>query len=155
KHVFDVLLEGGVLLGEDVIFCRRVMEAGFDIWVDPDIGFAHCGQFQWRGNLRAAIERSEAEAPPLDAAAVRKLGTTTDPADLVEPVDALFRAWGNAWAMPPAELVAVAALAKRSSMVLEAGCGLSTIVAAAANPSAQIHALEHNREWAERVIGEC
>ena len=29
--------------GEDFIFCKRVHEAGFDIWVDPFIEFDHCG----------------------------------------------------------------------------------------------------------------
>src|SRR5690606_34538893 len=30
-HVFDVVLEKDALLGEDVIFCRRLRDAGFDI----------------------------------------------------------------------------------------------------------------------------
>lgn len=154
KHVFDVVLRDGVLLGEDVIFSQRLAEAGYDLWVDPDISFAHIGPTQWRGNLRDALERGFAENPPLDGHAVRKLATAT-PDELAEPIDALFRQWGNGWAAPPAELVAMAALAKRSRMILEAGTGLSSLVMAAANPQAQIHALEHDGEWCQRIITEA
>lgn len=37
-------VQGGNL-NEDLIFCRRVREAGFDIWLDVDVQMGHCGTF--------------------------------------------------------------------------------------------------------------
>ena len=154
KHVFDVVLRDGVLLGEDVIFAQRLAAAGFDLWVDPDMPFAHVGAQQWRGNLADTLRRGYAENPPLDGRAVRSLATAAVD-ELAEPIDALFKQWGYSWAAPPAELVAMAALAKRSAMILECGPGLSSIVMAAANPAARIHALESDPVWCERIINEA
>jgi hypothetical protein len=154
KHVFDVELRDGVLLGEDVIFSQRLAAAGFEIWVDPDMSFAHVGAQQWRGNLADALRRGYAENPPLDGRAVRAIAGA-NPDELAEIADGLFRQWGNSWSAPPAELVAVALLAKRSARILECGPGLSSIVMAAANPAAHIHALESDPVWCERIIGEA
>lgn len=40
---FDTQVWEGEFWGEDYVFCRRVREAGFDIWVDPTIVFNHAG----------------------------------------------------------------------------------------------------------------
>ncbi len=40
---FDTEVWEGEFWGEDYVFCRRVREAGFDIWVDPTIMFNHAG----------------------------------------------------------------------------------------------------------------
>lgn len=59
-HIFDLVLEDARLLGEDLIFCRKLQDAGFDVWADPDIDFRHCGMMEWGGNLARTIE-SEAQ----------------------------------------------------------------------------------------------
>ena len=40
---FDTQVWEGEFWGEDYVFCRRVREAGVDIWVDPLIQFDHAG----------------------------------------------------------------------------------------------------------------
>lgn len=40
---FDTEVWEGEFWGEDYVFCRRVREAGFDIWVDPLLEFDHAG----------------------------------------------------------------------------------------------------------------
>lgn len=40
---FDTEVWDGEFWGEDYVFCRRVREAGIDIWVDPMIQFNHAG----------------------------------------------------------------------------------------------------------------
>jgi hypothetical protein len=40
---FDTEVYDGEFWGEDYVFCRRVREAGFDIYVDPLIEFDHAG----------------------------------------------------------------------------------------------------------------
>lgn len=47
--------------GEDVMFCERAIAAGFQIHVDPDIGFVHCGTFEWGGQLSTQLERERIE----------------------------------------------------------------------------------------------
>lgn len=61
RHIFDLELvdRGGEhkdLIGEDVVLCHRLRELGFDLWLDPDIGFAHCGNHRWTGHLSKSIE---------------------------------------------------------------------------------------------------
>lgn len=41
--LFNTEVIDGEFWGEDYVFCRRVREAGFDIWVDPLIEFDHAG----------------------------------------------------------------------------------------------------------------
>src|SRR5690606_37297685 len=69
-HIFDVALApdanngGQVLLGEDIILCRKLIAAGFEVWCDPDISFSHNGQFRWGGNLKHAIEQQRRSGAP-------------------------------------------------------------------------------------------
>jgi len=37
----------GQELGEDVYFCKKVHEAGFDIWCDPTIDIKHIGDYSY------------------------------------------------------------------------------------------------------------
>lgn len=56
---FDTEVYEGEFWGEDYVFCRRVREAGFDIWVDPTIEFNHAGV---HGNLMQALTTNKEEA---------------------------------------------------------------------------------------------
>lgn len=49
---FDTEVWEGEFWGEDYVFCRRVRNAGFDIWVDPTITFNHAGVI---GSLMEAL----------------------------------------------------------------------------------------------------
>ena len=56
---FNSELRNGEFWGEDYTFCRLVREAGFKIWVDPQIEFDHSGN---RGCLMSALKvQSEEE----------------------------------------------------------------------------------------------
>lgn len=41
--LFNSELVDGKFWGEDYVFCRKAIEAGVDIWVDPSIQFDHAG----------------------------------------------------------------------------------------------------------------
>ena len=41
--LFNTEVYEGEFWGEDFVFCRLVREAGFDIWVDPNVQFNHDG----------------------------------------------------------------------------------------------------------------
>ncbi len=42
--------------GEDFAFCRRLLNAGHEVWVDPDVDFGHHGAKTWRANYRSAVD---------------------------------------------------------------------------------------------------
>lgn len=57
-HVFDIpLVESRdhpgklELLGEDFVFCQRLLEAKRSIYVQTDIAFMHLGRYAWHGRL--------------------------------------------------------------------------------------------------------
>lgn len=45
-----------VYWGEDSIFAKKVIDAGFEIWIDPKIGFTHRGQKRWEGRLQDSVD---------------------------------------------------------------------------------------------------
>jgi hypothetical protein len=52
----------GWWVGEDYDLSRRIRNAGFDIWVDPDIAFTHRGSRAWKGNLADHMDILRANA---------------------------------------------------------------------------------------------
>lgn len=147
------------LLGEDLIFSRKLRDAGFDLWVDPDIDFRHCGMMEWGGNLARTIE---AEAAEVQRGAV-KIETKHLPRKVFADIDRdpagackrAHRAWANPYSPPPEELSRLAVLARDAETILELGSGISTLVMAAANPGAHVHAIEDDAAWADRVEAEA
>lgn len=150
KHVMDLTLEDKTLLGEDVILCRKFQQAGFDVWCDPEIAFAHCGKFEWRGILSKAIAQGPGQSR-ISPHLIQDLKNETEPQRLGEIIFEAFKEWGNSWSAPPGELLALATLARKSTCILETGSGLSTIVMACANPNASIHCLESDPKWCEML----
>jgi hypothetical protein len=57
--LFNTEVWDGEFWGEDYVFCRRVREAGIDIWVDPMIGFNHAGV---TGSLMEALTTDPSKA---------------------------------------------------------------------------------------------
>jgi predicted O-methyltransferase YrrM len=154
KHVFDLVLENRQLLGEDIILCRKLIACGIDVWCDPDLPFVHCGGNEWRGNLADAV-RQGAVTQPIDRSLLTTIRTETDHVKLGAALHSLAHRWGNSWSAPSAELLALTVLARKATRILEAGSGISTIVMASANPDAQVHALESDLTWVNRMREEC
>lgn len=49
--MFDFQLTEEGYVGEDFLFCDRVREAGFEVWVDPTITLGHMGVQEYVGNF--------------------------------------------------------------------------------------------------------
>ena len=49
--VFDFAIINGKYTGEDYLFCDRVREAGFEVWVDVEISLPHVGQEEFTRNF--------------------------------------------------------------------------------------------------------
>lgn len=65
--------------GEDVMFCERARAAGFQIWVDPAIGFVHVGMFEWGGQLSHLLDKQDLEQLAAADAQAEKPLILTDP----------------------------------------------------------------------------
>jgi len=51
RMVFDIAVIDGLLVSEDVFFCRRLGELGETIYIDPTINVGHTGSKRWQGNF--------------------------------------------------------------------------------------------------------
>jgi hypothetical protein len=47
--------------GEDVMFCRRLVDMGVDIWCDPNIDFGHYGVKGFHGNYNSTLLKPKEE----------------------------------------------------------------------------------------------
>lgn len=50
--VFDVGVVDGAYIGEDIMFCRRARQAGFSVYVDPEISLPHIGSHSFEKDFR-------------------------------------------------------------------------------------------------------
>lgn len=60
-RVFNLVLRGNKLHGEDYIACARLRDAGFKVYVYPDVQFKHWGRKAWPAHLseQLALEKAE------------------------------------------------------------------------------------------------
>lgn len=52
----------GWFWGEDFSFCQKAIQAGFEIWVDPDIKFDHRGHKKWTNTLSKHLDKFKERA---------------------------------------------------------------------------------------------
>lgn len=50
-NVFEVVVENGVLISEDIVFCNKWQNMGGTVYIDPTINIAHTGVKRWIGNF--------------------------------------------------------------------------------------------------------
>jgi hypothetical protein len=48
---FDFALTPEGYIGEDFLFCKRVIDAGFDVWIDPTIKLSHMGIHEYHSDF--------------------------------------------------------------------------------------------------------
>jgi hypothetical protein len=53
--VFDFAIVDGKYVGEDYLFCDRVLKAGFTVYIDVDISLPHVGQEVFERNFREEV----------------------------------------------------------------------------------------------------
>lgn len=50
-NFFECSTQGGIFYGEDATFCKRWLDIGGQLWVEPKATITHYGIGGWRGNL--------------------------------------------------------------------------------------------------------
>ena len=72
--VFDIQVVDGRLFGEDTVFCAKLTDAGYQVWLDPSFTVGHNGYKRYCGNVMAWLDRKSRarlfeESVELDAGA--------------------------------------------------------------------------------------
>jgi glycosyltransferase involved in cell wall biosynthesis len=57
RLIFNVIVQNGDLVSEDIYTCMKLKEGGFDIWLDPEITCSHIGIKKYTGNFSQWFER--------------------------------------------------------------------------------------------------
>jgi hypothetical protein len=56
RHIFEVKVIDGQLLGEDVCFCQKWRDLGEKVYVHPQISVSHIGKKRWDGDFMKYVE---------------------------------------------------------------------------------------------------
>lgn len=144
--IFERQVHNGNRRGGDYAFCNKWRELGGKIHFAPEFEFEHFGEHSWTGSF-GHWKRLELYGPIKAALLEVKHGV-----EKLTSMNDLAKAWGNDWQVSPDALWALAALARSAKGdILEAGSGLTTLVMAAASKHTVV-ALEHEVEWADKVM---
>lgn len=57
RWVFDVKIVNGDIMSEDVLVCQKLIEGGFDIWLEPSSTCNHMGNLKYSGNFEDFIKK--------------------------------------------------------------------------------------------------
>lgn len=57
RMVFDIAIQNGELVSEDIAFCRKWRDLGEKVWFDPSINLSHVGTKRWNGNFLSWLEK--------------------------------------------------------------------------------------------------
>lgn len=64
RWIFDVRIQDGDIISEDVLVCQKLREGGFDIYVDPSSTCNHIGNMKFTGNFEKFMERVQDSLAP-------------------------------------------------------------------------------------------
>ena len=65
RMVFDVKLIDGELVSEDIVFCRKWIEMGGKVYIDPTINCGHSGEKRWISNFNDWISVNKKPENPI------------------------------------------------------------------------------------------
>ena len=57
RWIFEVKIENGDIISEDVIVCKKLNEAGFEVFIDPSKTCNHIGALKFSGNFAEFIDK--------------------------------------------------------------------------------------------------
>jgi hypothetical protein len=60
RWIFDVKIQDGDIISEDVLMCQKLREGGFEIFIDPSKTCNHVGNLKYVGNFSSFMERINA-----------------------------------------------------------------------------------------------
>lgn len=60
KWIFEVKIEDGDIISEDVLMCQKLRKGKFDVFIDPSKTCNHVGKLKFSGDFNGFIERLKA-----------------------------------------------------------------------------------------------
>lgn len=57
RWIFEVKIQDGDIISEDVLMCQKLREGGFEIFIDPSKTCNHVGKLKFQGDFANFIER--------------------------------------------------------------------------------------------------
>lgn len=144
--VFERDHADGERIGGDYNFCKKARAAGYKVYVIPEMGFEHTGIHSWEGSLAIYWRNKHGVIDDLAHKAIEHIRAGTETAEHVRD---LCEYWGNGYFSAGHGLVGawIPAARQATGDILECGSGLTSLVAAAANPNVTVWALENDPEW--------
>jgi predicted O-methyltransferase YrrM len=146
--LFERTFVDGVRYSGDYAFCEKWKAMGGKMYVDPEMRFTHSGNYEWAGTLADHWREKYGVTEARFGWAIERMKSGRF--DL-ETAKWLLEGWGNDWSAAASLLIAAWYGAKKHSRILETGSGISTLVMALANPAAEVHAIESEPMWAEKL----
>lgn len=132
--------------GGDIEFCRKWREIGGRLYADTEIRLGHVGKIVYWDSLAAYFRRLHGIAFDHLIPIIR------DGAEVMADYDELFQALNNPFAAGPDVMALMVGLARQCrAPIIETGSGLTSVLMAAANPSIEVHSLEHDAHYAEQT----
>jgi len=63
RWIFDVVIQNGDMVSEDIWLCRRMLELGFPTWLDVNITCNHIGFKKYTGDFANWLSTTKAQPP--------------------------------------------------------------------------------------------
>ena len=57
KWIFEVKIEDGDIISEDVLMCKKLRKGGFDVFIDPAKTCNHVGKLKFTGNFAGFLDK--------------------------------------------------------------------------------------------------
>lgn len=57
RWIFEVKIQDGDIISEDVLMCQKLRDGGFSIYLDPSMTCNHIGTLKFQGNFEEFIKR--------------------------------------------------------------------------------------------------
>lgn len=64
RWIFDVRIQDGDIISEDILVCQKLKEGGFDIYLDPSSTCNHIGNMKFTGNFETFMQRVQDSLAP-------------------------------------------------------------------------------------------
>lgn len=143
--IFERTLENGVRWGGDINFCNKVISNGHKIYGCTEFRLGHTGSYSSQDSLGAFIRRQNDITVAVVADKIKR-GVETHQ-DLMEAIDFVNNPWG---ACLEIMMIAVAAARKADGPIIESGCGLTTVLMAAATDH-MVYCIENDKYYADKM----
>ena len=145
--IFERMMVNGKRWSGDLNFCREARQAGFKVFVDPEMEFSHQGNKRWDGHLGNWLRKTQGILDPRLDEAMQRLMTGDNSPEVFNAIVAYNHNPFSACA----EMLSAAydhAL-KATRPIIEVGTGLTTLVMGIAclRNGQRVHALEHDLEY--------